>query len=121
MYFDGEVRVGDTLEQTLSDLFGDAPATGEDEGEPVEPGGTDEPDQPERTVTELLALAENAFADAQDALDQGDLGEYQAKIEEARGYVQEAQALEGGGTTTTTELTDAEREQQEADEDLGSG
>jgi len=109
--FEGEVAVEDTLEEALNAIFGDAPDTGEEA-----PGQDDgeEPDEPQtRDVEELLALASDAFEEAQAALDEGDLGEYQAKVEEAQGYVEEARALQGGGTTTTAPPDDTDEPEPE--------
>ena len=38
-------------------------------------------------------------------LDEGDLGTYQDKVDEARGYIEQAQELTGGGTPSTTSST----------------
>jgi uncharacterized membrane protein (UPF0182 family) len=107
--FDGDV--GDRVDRATDPEPGDVAAdegdtedTGDagSEDEPVitEPGA-DEGDTDGSTGTtvplpddaaELLSLADEAFAEADDALAAGDLGEYQAKIDEARDLI--AQAVE---------------------------
>ncbi|HEX4906018.1 MAG TPA: UPF0182 family protein [Acidimicrobiales bacterium] len=104
--FQGEVALESTLQAGLAKLFGDAPETLEEEG----PTGGEEPSD-ELTVEELLAQAAAAFDEAQAALDEGDLGTYQEKVDEARGYINQARELTGGNdtpssTTTTTEPAD---------------
>jgi uncharacterized membrane protein (UPF0182 family) len=109
--YQGRVVVNTTLQAGLEELFGDAPPTQEeDSGD----DSTDEPDEDKLTVDELLAKAVAAFDEAQAALDDNDLGLYQDKIDEARGYIEQAQALEGGGkpgaegstsSSTTTSTT----------------
>ena len=121
--------IGNTLEQALEGLVGDAPNLGQivdDNLNPTEPppesgttttttpgetttttaepsGSTSVP-APARTTpsTSLLAKADAAFADADAALQDGDLATYQAKIEEARLYVAQATALATGAAPTTT-------------------
>ena len=62
------------------------------------------------TVEELLAQAAEAFDAAQAALEEGDLGTYQERVEEARGYINEARELsgDGGSTSSTTSTTTTE-------------
>ena len=109
--FQGQVALENTLGEALAQLFGEAPDTLEDVS-----GGPTEPNEPrQRDIDELLELAADAFNEAGAALEEGDLGEYQAKVEEAQGYVEEAQALRGGGTTTTTVPPD------DSDEPEGEG
>ncbi|MDO9174576.1 MAG: hypothetical protein Q7V62_07195, partial [Actinomycetota bacterium] len=51
----------------------------------------DDPDEPtDATASELLQQAEELFNEAEAALPAGDLGTYQAKIDEARALVAEA-------------------------------
>ena len=103
--YQGRVVLENTLQEGLAELFGDAPDTLEEE--PTE--GQDPSEAP--TVDELLAKAADAFDDAQAALEEGDLGTYQEKVEEARGYIIDARELSGGAessssSTTTTEPAD---------------
>jgi uncharacterized membrane protein (UPF0182 family) len=97
VFFNGRVTVADTLKEALEDLFGDAPETLEQQPS----GGGDQPTDAV-TVDGLLTKAVTAFEEAQKALDEGDLGTYQDKINEARGYIEQAQELEGGGDTSTS-------------------
>jgi hypothetical protein len=80
------------------------------DGEPPPDGGEEPPPEEDRSVEQLLTDAQDLFEEADAALEEGNLGEYQDKVEEARGLI--AQALEAGGgteaepepdTTTTTE------------------
>ena len=107
--YQGRVVLESTLQEGLIDLFGDAPETLEED-----PGESD-PDEPDvLTVADLLDRAAAAFEEAQAALDEGDLGTYQDKVEEAQGYINDARELTGGtdeesstsSTTTTTEPAD---------------
>ena len=89
----------------LFDLGLPEPETGPDE--PTEPDGTepppDEPVEPgSRTVQELLDDASQAFQDANAALRQGDLAEYERLINQAADLVDEARSPNGGTTPTTT-------------------
>ena len=55
------------------------------------PEDPDDPDEPtDATASELLQQAEELFNEAEAALTAGDLGTYQAKIDEARALVAEA-------------------------------
>ena len=68
--------------------------TDEETDNPGDPGDPTEPPDPEGTPEEqiaaLLAQAQQALEDAQTALENGDLAEYQDKNEEAAGYIAEA-------------------------------
>ena len=105
------MAIADTLRQALIDLVGEVPDTGEvvsgPGGSPTTtvPGG--EPSGPDnRTVDEkaaqLLEDAEQLFLDARAALEQGDLGEYQAKTDAANEKVSQALKLLASVTTTST-------------------
>ena len=113
--YQGEVAVAPTLRESLVELFDDAPQTledtspveGEDEEDP--PPGDEEVDPPAEPpvdpgddVAALLAAAATAFDEAQEALDEGDLGLYQEKVAEAAAFVDRAQGLAGSTTPTTT-------------------
>ncbi len=77
-----------TLEEALVRLFG--PEIGMDPDEipstppPTEPGDQTEPPAPAADVLAALAEIAELFEEADDALARGDLGAYQAKVEEAR-------------------------------------
>ena len=93
-----DVAIADTLQEALSELFGDAPPTQE---EPV--GGTGDDDEATETdVDELLAEAVKEFDAAQDALEEGDLGEYQRRVNRGRELVRQAQEQSAPSSTTTT-------------------
>ena len=104
---DGRVAMGDSLRQALSQLFpGFNTALGDVVGEasgvvttpdgPVSPGtGTGTPGGAVATAPELLAQAKVLFDEATTALKAGDLGTYQAKVDQARRLVEQAAELLG--------------------------
>ncbi len=57
------------------------------------------------TVDQLVALASQALNQAEAALLAGNLGEYQAKVDEAQGYLSQAQTLSGTASTSTSSTT----------------
>jgi uncharacterized membrane protein (UPF0182 family) len=98
--FGKEVGFGPTLTAALDDVLGQI----DPDNEPVEdPGGTpppsEDPGQPgvPDDVESLLEDAEDAFAEAERALQDGDLAGYAEATERARDLV--AQALEAAGVT----------------------
>lgn len=111
--YESQIEIAETLDDVLFKLFGSPdgstpPDGGEpppDGGETPEPGGT-----VEEQVARLLAQSETALAQADIALRSGDLAGYQAKVDEARGYIQQANdliaaaaaELAGGGDGSTT-------------------
>jgi uncharacterized protein len=111
VYFGGDVAIRNTLQEALTAIFGDAPPTLEDPSTPVDPGA---PAGPIGTVAEqvtaLLIEASALFDQADEALAQRDLAEYQDLVEEARAKTREAEQLleaDGAGTTTTTTVAGA--------------
>jgi len=114
------VAVGRTLDEALTELFGQSPGTLE---EPVAPGsdpddvddpGADpddpgeEPDDPDAfdgTDDELLTRIQEEFDLADAALAENDLGSYQLHVNEAQRLVDELAARREGrdDSTTTTE------------------
>ena len=114
--FDDDVVIEDTLAEALTLLFGEEAATQERPDEPP-PGAGGEPDEPgttSGTVSEqaavLLDEANDLFAEADAALEGGDIGEYQDKTEEAREKVSEAIDLLQGGASADGSSDDAEAE-----------
>jgi uncharacterized membrane protein (UPF0182 family) len=91
--FDSQIEIADSLDEVLALLFG--PPGDEDGGQDTGDGG--DTTAPEGTVQEqveeLLGRAESAFAAAEQALEAGDLGEYQKQIDLAAGYVAEANRI----------------------------
>ncbi|HEY3484894.1 MAG TPA: UPF0182 family protein, partial [Ilumatobacteraceae bacterium] len=91
-----------TLEEALAQLFpgfsadlGDRVVVADEEPAPDESPEGEEPDEPEPSTdadaAELLAQAETLFIEAEEELrSTGDLGSYQAKIDEARDLVEQA-------------------------------
>ena len=109
--FGNQVEMRSTLRGALEAIFGQAPETleenpGTDNGSD---NGTDQPDEPtgttEEQIAELLLRAEGLFAEADQALAEGDLGTYQAKVDEARRLVEQAIDLGGGTVTESTTTT----------------
>jgi uncharacterized membrane protein (UPF0182 family) len=93
--FDSRIEIADSLDQVLIQLFGDSgPVVGDGSGSD---GGDTTPSPLEGTiedqVEQLLAQAEVAFEQADAALRAGDLALYQQKIDEARGYVEQANQI----------------------------
>ncbi|MCP5024673.1 MAG: UPF0182 family protein [Actinomycetia bacterium] len=116
-----EVVMGETLRDALVQLFGEAPETREEDGQGqvLVPGTGDEPDagteeEPEppppeevpNDVAGLLERAEEEFLLAEQALIDGDLGEYQRRVQEAARWIRLARERMGeeapDSTTTTT-------------------
>ena len=100
----GEVRIADTLQDALTQLFGDAPPTQEQTGgeTPNTPSGPSS-----ASVSSLLAQAEAEFQAADDALRNGDLAGYQSHTAKAREYNRRAKEAADASppvssTTTTT-------------------
>lgn len=119
VFFESQVAVGDTLEEALSMIFDTVPSfeevvPEEGTGDPDDPGDDvpdqpDEPDEPTGSVNEraaqLLEDAQALYTEADAALEAGDLGEYQAKVDEAKAKAEEALMLLAQTTTTTTPPT----------------
>jgi uncharacterized membrane protein (UPF0182 family) len=120
--FGDEVVIEDTLGEALTALFDEELVTPDQTspGDPNDPGDPgEEPDEPEGTPEEqalaLLEEADELFVEAQEALDAGELGEYQQKNNEAEEKLREALALlrglppddQPGSTTSTTEEASA--------------
>ena len=87
--FNSKIEIADTLDDVLMQLFGSPDGgDGGDGGETTPPEGT-----VGEQVEELLARAQLAFDAADAALRNGDLAEYQRKIDEAAGYVADANQI----------------------------
>lgn len=114
--FGDQVVMRPTLRDALTAVFGDAPETLEDQpgdgGAPPPDAGGDAAGDGELTpeFQDLLAQANARFTEANAALEEGNLGEFERLYQEALDLLQRAvQALEGGG-----EEEPAEGEQDEA-------
>ncbi len=102
MSFDGQIEIGDSLDQTFELIFGGAP--GDDDPSPPSIDPPDPGDEPGEVPDELEALLisiDRAFAEAADALTAGDLAGYQEKVDEAQELTR--QALELAGATVEPE------------------
>lgn len=100
--FESTIEIGESLEEVLFALFGtsgdgsaDGGSGGSGDGGAGDGGGTTEPPTGtlEEQVAELIALAEQALVEADAALAANDLGLYQQKVDEAAGYITEANRL----------------------------
>jgi hypothetical protein len=91
--YESQIEIADTLDDVLFKLFGSSDATPPDGGEP-DPGETPDPGSTvQEQVASLLSKADIALGQAEIALRSGDLAGYQAKVDEARGYVSQANRL----------------------------
>jgi uncharacterized membrane protein (UPF0182 family) len=100
-------RLVSSLPQSSSDSGANSGATGSGSSTTTTtvPGGsttTTVPSTGNETVDQLILLAQRAFADADAALARGDLGGYQAKVKEAQGYIDRANALLAGNSPSST-------------------
>jgi uncharacterized membrane protein (UPF0182 family) len=104
--FANTVTVDDTLGAALRKLpqFADLPALPSESGSVTTPGTTPGTG-PTLSVADLLAKANQAITDANAALREGNLARYQAKVEEAAGYVKQAQEQVSGSTSSDTTTT----------------
>ncbi|MGH9085080.1 MAG: UPF0182 family protein, partial [Acidimicrobiales bacterium] len=105
VYFEGEVAIADTLQQALAQIFGDAPPTLEEEGpdDPLEPRDEAPSGTVTQQVAQLLAEADDLFAEADAALP--DFARYAELVRQAKAKITQAEDLleaEAGGTTSTT-------------------
>jgi hypothetical protein len=89
--YDSRIEIGETLDQVLFQLFGDGTGDGTGDGnggQLPDGGGT-----VEQQVAELLARADAALAEADIQLRAGNLAGYQAKVNEAKSYITEANRI----------------------------
>jgi hypothetical protein len=120
--FGEQVVIEDTLTEALEALFGQRVATQEQPGAepnplPGEEGGEGTTPPATGTAAEqaatLLAEADGLFAQADTALREGNLAEFQERLDEARAKVEQAEILlaaagssgDGGGSSDTTTST----------------
>ena len=116
VYFEGEVAIRDTLKEALAAIFGDAPDTLEEDPGTTPPGEEEPEGSLDEQVAQLLLEARELFAEADAALrEDGDLGTYAEKSDEARAKIAQAERLladalgtepEDPESTTTTTTTD---------------
>jgi hypothetical protein len=86
--FNGQIEMRDSLSEALTAVFGVPNGAGDGTGD----GGTTDPltGTIEEQVVELLARADQAFIEADEAIQNGDLVTWAQKIEEAQAAVEEA-------------------------------
>jgi uncharacterized membrane protein (UPF0182 family) len=85
------VEMADTLKEALAETFGAAVTPTPEEPGPEQPA----PEQPGASVADLLAQAQAHFDAANEALQNGDLGTYQAEIQQAEALIQQAAQAAG--------------------------
>jgi uncharacterized protein len=90
-----------TVNDGLSQLFGSPPT----EPLPGEEPGAPTPPPAEGNVQDLLDRAADTYAQAQEALREGDLGTYQRLINEVGDLIRQAQGAAGGGGGASTSTT----------------
>jgi len=97
--FGKEVGFGPTLTAALDNVLGKIDPNNEPVAEPgtEPPAGEEEPTTTPSDVEELLQQAEDAFTEAEQALQDGDLAGYAEATERARNLI--AEALEAAGAT----------------------
>lgn len=94
------VEWADSIDGALDLVFG--PATDEDDGDGDGDDGEGEPPTGgDGTLEELVAEANAAFANAEQALRDGDLAEYQRWVEEAQSILSDIEELIGAPVDTT--------------------
>ncbi len=96
--FNEQIAIQETLDGALAEIFGDSGA-GPDAPPPPDGGDGDGGEVPGE-VADLLRQANQAFAEADAALQSGDLGLYADKVEEAQGFIQQAVALLSSDVST---------------------
>ncbi len=103
LVYGNEVVQGDSFDLALAELF-DLDAPEDEEAPPPEdgddPGAEEEPADPGAPADDLQAIVDEAgqvYADAQEALSDGDFEAYGRLIEELGQLLEQADALSGGG------------------------
>lgn len=101
LVFGDQVVMRDRLTGALEAVFGELPDVAEEEApdvsDDVRPDDVPPPDQPvvPDEATDLIAAALQAFAEADAALREGDLGGYQERLAEAQALLEEISGLLG--------------------------
>ncbi|MBA3291300.1 MAG: UPF0182 family protein [Actinobacteria bacterium] len=103
LVYGNEVVQGDSFDEALAELF-DLDAPEEEEAPPPEdgedPGAEEEPADPGAPADDLQGIVDEAgrvYAEAQEALSDGDFETYGRLIEELGQLLEQADALSGGG------------------------
>jgi len=102
--FNRQIEIADTLDEALVALFGSPEGDGDGTDGGTDGGGADPPTgDVSEEIAALLLQADQAFRDAQAALERGDLVEWATKIEEAESAVRQATALLEAAVAAATE------------------
>lgn len=94
--YNSQIEIGESLDQVLFQLFGAGEAPGDGDGDDDGGGGSQTPDGSgtlDQRVADLLTLAAKALTEANAQLRAGNLAGYQAKVDEANGYIAEANRI----------------------------
>lgn len=91
--YESRIEIAESLDEVLIKLFGQDAGNGNNGGSGGGEGGPDTGGTIEDQVAELLTRSEAALAEADVALRRGDLAGYQTKVDEARGYIEQANQL----------------------------
>ena len=125
--FNGEAVLADTITEALSELFpgfdGELDELAEvDPDDPdALPTDEDEPIDNDRTSDELLLEVNALLVEADEALADGDLGGYQARVDEANELLQQAlELLDIQIEPAVDDLTDADTSDDASSDDVGS-
>jgi uncharacterized membrane protein (UPF0182 family) len=101
VFYNNEVGYADSLTEAIAEVVSDQPPT----EPPPEDGGAQPPTPPpggDESVQDLLRQADTEYRAAQQALQDGDLAEYQRRINNMGRLIQQALSTEGDGTPTPT-------------------
>ncbi|MCL4449438.1 MAG: UPF0182 family protein [Actinobacteria bacterium] len=102
--YGSQAAMGATLAQALAGVF-NAPVPGLSSGTSTPPSSTTPTSLPPGNVTQLLVQAQSLYTQAQSALSGGNLGAYQADINQMDSLIVQANKLLTATTSTTTTTT----------------
>jgi uncharacterized membrane protein (UPF0182 family) len=102
--FDGRIEISDNLAEALDAVFGDGAGGAPDppDVDPPDPGDPTDPSPLPDDVASLIEAAQRLFAEADQALRDGNLSLYAEKIAEAQASIDEAAELLGQAVGTVS-------------------
>ena len=102
--FDGRIEISDTLAEALDAVFGAGAGGAPDppDVDPPDPGDPTDPSPLPDDVASLIEAAQRLFAEADQALRDGNLSLYAEKIAEAQASIDEAAELLGQAVGTVS-------------------